>query len=186
MTLKNPEEYDIVGYLSNRVGTLHHATRKYFVDIGGNKWNRESTAGIPPLYSIVKKKKNSIVYHELDAIKKTRSETKKHILQYIKNKDWLLFPVLFDALEKEYHHGAAGISDGICSLKSQGLIETKETTEKYGKYGKGTGLIKEKKGKSKTKGKKKKPVKGKSPKIDEGKVDDFFLEWEKVIYNLKF
>lgn len=56
MTIKNPEDYDIVGYRGERVGTLRKATRKYFVDTTGTKWSRESTAGIPPLYSIVKKK----------------------------------------------------------------------------------------------------------------------------------
>ena len=56
MTIKNPEDYDIVGYQGNRVGTLHKVTRKHFIDTMGTKWSRESTAGIPPLYSIVKKK----------------------------------------------------------------------------------------------------------------------------------
>lgn len=103
-----------------------------------------------------------------DAIKKTKTETSKHILQYIKNKDWIPSPVLFTALEKKHHHGSLGIADELDKLKARGLIEIKITTKRYGKYGKGIALIREKKVKTnkpiktKVKTKKRKKVKSKT------------------------
>ena len=55
MTIRNPEDYDIADYFGNRVETLYKATKKYYWGVSGAKYSHESTAGIPSLYSIVKK-----------------------------------------------------------------------------------------------------------------------------------
>ena len=68
-------------------------------------------------------------------------KTGKYILQYLKNKDWVALPVIFNYLEKKYHYGATTIADAIKKLKRRGVIETKRTTKKYGKYGKGVMLL---------------------------------------------
>ena len=57
MGIKNPEQYYIVGYSGNCVGTLKKVTKAYFYDITGTKYSRKSSAGIPVMYSIVKKEK---------------------------------------------------------------------------------------------------------------------------------
>ena len=50
----NPDEYEIVDVLGNKVGNLRKVTSTNFIDIFGNRWKRGYSSGIG--YEIRKKK----------------------------------------------------------------------------------------------------------------------------------